>query len=99
MADWRVLFLWTFRLVEASLVIAGPACFFSLLKGPSYHVILRRLAEQCLRLFLNDLKIARTMHQLNVLFLKRENIIQRYSPPIHERVKILFQLLVIFAFS
>ena len=49
--------------------------------------------------FLNDLKIARTMHQLNVLFFKRENRIQRYTPPIHERVKIIFQLLVIVAFS
>ena len=50
-------------------------------------------------ILLNDLKIARTMHQLNVLFLKRENRIQRYTPPIHERVKIIFQLLVIVAFS
>ena len=96
---WRIGGFCFCGLVEASLVIAGPACFFSLLKGPAYHVILRRLAEQCLRFFLNDLKIARTMHQLNVLFFKRENRIQRYTPPIHERVKIIFQLLVIVAFS
>ena len=92
---WRIGGFCFCGLVEASLVIAGPACFFSLLKGPTHHVILRRLAEQCLRFFLNDLKIARTMQ----LFLKRENRIQRYTPLIHKRVKIIFQLLVIVAFS
>ena len=51
------------------------------------------------RIFLNDLKIARTMHQLNVLFFKREDKIQRYTPQFHERVKIIFQLLVIVDFS